>query len=300
MPTTYRPSTMMRSDLCSSSAAFRDGCKFTGKERDSESGLDNFGARYNASSLGRFMSPDPKIPSMKHLINPQKWNKYAYVLNNPLALVDPDGLEEVTVTIRAYIPQQSFRFPPVVGPTWKGDGPAGHGRNATSYRVQATVKIETDQSVRKSSNPVVSVSGDTTGSSVNWYGLGTQTGRSNVSATASGTYDQNGNAVVQIKVSGSDPLVPGAPAAAGTFSVSVPEAADQITTSGTITPYPNWEGYASSQSGGQATLFQTSGSPDDTPANLVLGQSQSVASSARLVNDQPQTGCDVDRSCKRK
>jgi RHS repeat-associated protein len=32
---------------------------FEGKERDSESGLDNFGARYYASSLGRFMSPDP-------------------------------------------------------------------------------------------------------------------------------------------------------------------------------------------------------------------------------------------------
>jgi hypothetical protein len=160
------------------------------------------------------------------------------------------------------------------------------------------VKIETDQSVRGSSNPVVSVAGDTTGSSVNWYGLGTQTGRSNVSATASGTYDQNGNAVVQIKVSGSDPLAPGASPAAGTFSVTVPQAADQVTTTGTITPYPNWEGYASSQSGGQATLFQTSGSPDDTPANLFLGQSQGVASSARLVNDQPKTGCGIDRSCK--
>ncbi len=33
--------------------------KFTGKERDTESGLDNFGKRYNASSLGRFMTPDP-------------------------------------------------------------------------------------------------------------------------------------------------------------------------------------------------------------------------------------------------
>jgi RHS repeat-associated protein len=31
----------------------------TAKERDSESGLDNFGARYNSSSMGRFMSPDP-------------------------------------------------------------------------------------------------------------------------------------------------------------------------------------------------------------------------------------------------
>ncbi|HKW57978.1 MAG TPA: RHS repeat-associated core domain-containing protein, partial [Candidatus Acidoferrum sp.] len=33
--------------------------KFTGKERDSESGLDNFGARFDSSSLGRFMTPDP-------------------------------------------------------------------------------------------------------------------------------------------------------------------------------------------------------------------------------------------------
>jgi len=32
--------------------------KFTGKERDSESGLDEFGARYYGSSLGRFMTPD--------------------------------------------------------------------------------------------------------------------------------------------------------------------------------------------------------------------------------------------------
>ena len=33
--------------------------KFTGKERDSESNLDNFVARYDSSSIGRFMSPDP-------------------------------------------------------------------------------------------------------------------------------------------------------------------------------------------------------------------------------------------------
>jgi RHS repeat-associated protein len=64
--------------------------KFTGKERDSESGLDNFGARYNASTMGRFMSPDPLGG---HLVNPQSLNKYAYVLNNPLTLTDPTGLD---------------------------------------------------------------------------------------------------------------------------------------------------------------------------------------------------------------
>jgi RHS repeat-associated protein len=64
--------------------------KFTGKERDSESGLDNFEARYNSSSLGRFMSAD-QIGPAQHPGNPQSWNLYSYVLNNPLKLVDPSG-----------------------------------------------------------------------------------------------------------------------------------------------------------------------------------------------------------------
>jgi RHS repeat-associated protein len=65
--------------------------KFTGKERDTESGLDNFGARYDASSLGRFMTPDPLMASA-HVSNPQTWNRYSYALNNPLRITDPEGL----------------------------------------------------------------------------------------------------------------------------------------------------------------------------------------------------------------
>jgi RHS repeat-associated protein len=65
--------------------------KFTGKERDSESGLDNFGKRYHASSLGRFMTPDPLLNSGRP-DNPQTWNRYAYVLNNPVRFTDPTGL----------------------------------------------------------------------------------------------------------------------------------------------------------------------------------------------------------------
>jgi len=41
--------------------------KFTGKERDSESGLDYFGARYDASSMGRFMTPDPISGRVGHI-----------------------------------------------------------------------------------------------------------------------------------------------------------------------------------------------------------------------------------------
>jgi RHS repeat-associated protein len=64
--------------------------KFTGKERDSESGLDNFVARYDSSSLGRFMTPDEMGPG-QHLDNPQSWNLYSYVMNKPLTLTDPTG-----------------------------------------------------------------------------------------------------------------------------------------------------------------------------------------------------------------
>ncbi len=60
--------------------------RFTGKERDAESGLDNFGARYFGSSMGRFMSPDPLGGDMT---NPQSLNRYAYALNNPLRYTDP-------------------------------------------------------------------------------------------------------------------------------------------------------------------------------------------------------------------
>ena len=65
--------------------------RFTGKERDSESGLDYFGARYYGSTMGRWMSPDPGNIGADPT-NPQSWNMYAYVLNNPLRFVDPNGL----------------------------------------------------------------------------------------------------------------------------------------------------------------------------------------------------------------
>ena len=65
--------------------------KFTRKERDNETGLDYFGARYYGSTEGRFTSPDPLLSSGRSL-QPQSWNRYAYVINRPLSLVDPNGL----------------------------------------------------------------------------------------------------------------------------------------------------------------------------------------------------------------
>jgi RHS repeat-associated protein len=73
----------------------RIGSCCTGKERDSESGLDMFGARYYTSSMGRFMTPDwaNKAIAIPYadLGNPQSLNLYAYVNNNPTTVRDPDG-----------------------------------------------------------------------------------------------------------------------------------------------------------------------------------------------------------------
>lgn len=67
--------------------------KFTGKERDRDTGLDYFGARYYGSKMGRFTTIDPVYTWRENLVDPQRWNRYAYVRNNPLRYVDPDGRE---------------------------------------------------------------------------------------------------------------------------------------------------------------------------------------------------------------
>ncbi|HKP37908.1 MAG TPA: RHS repeat-associated core domain-containing protein [Pyrinomonadaceae bacterium] len=90
--------------------------KFTSKEKDNETGLDYFEARYYASTQGRFTSRDPynilletqfatdakKAQSqfVTYLSDPQRWARYTYALNNPLLYTDPSG-EDVTIYYRA-------------------------------------------------------------------------------------------------------------------------------------------------------------------------------------------------------
>ena len=64
--------------------------KFTGQVRDSESNSDYFNARYFAALMGRFTSPDPGNAGADPS-NPQSWNAYSSVWNNPLSAVDPTG-----------------------------------------------------------------------------------------------------------------------------------------------------------------------------------------------------------------
>jgi RHS repeat-associated protein len=136
--------------------------KFTGKERDVETGLDYFGARYLSGVQGRFTSPDPYIFQNatsqhasdaaeqnqlrdRYISSPQVWNKYAYGLNNPLKFIDPDGKcsqptnqkeGETGICVEAFIAQNWFK---VVG---RGDnrGFSGTNKDLTARsRVKLTV-----------------------------------------------------------------------------------------------------------------------------------------------------------------
>lgn len=66
--------------------------KFTAKERDAESGLDHFGARHYGSTMGRFMQADPFTITPGRIVDPQQFNLYSYVRNNPLRHIDPTGM----------------------------------------------------------------------------------------------------------------------------------------------------------------------------------------------------------------
>jgi RHS repeat-associated protein len=89
--------------------------KFVGKEKDEETGLYYFGARYMEAKIGRFVSPDPvgavdpKTGSINQAVihDPQRLNHYAYGLNNPYKYVDPDGEFAIAIAIpviMAYAP----------------------------------------------------------------------------------------------------------------------------------------------------------------------------------------------------
>jgi RHS repeat-associated protein len=69
----------------------QDRDKFATYYRDSTTGLDYAQNRYYASTLGRFVSPDP-YKSANGTANPQEWNQYAYVATDPINYYDPAGL----------------------------------------------------------------------------------------------------------------------------------------------------------------------------------------------------------------
>jgi len=72
-----------------------------GDENDSENNTYHTDARKQSPTQGRWLTPDPAAASVIDVTNPQTWNRYAYVRNNPLSRVDPSGLNDNNV---AYAP----------------------------------------------------------------------------------------------------------------------------------------------------------------------------------------------------
>jgi RHS repeat-associated protein len=228
--------------------------KFTGKERDTESGLDYFGARYYASSMGRWMSPDPGKLNMKHLLNPQKWNKYAYVLNNPLSLIDPDGLEEMWIQYRAFIPQAT------VGRV-QGDNRTFSPQENASSRVSVTMHIETDPA-KNGGNPLL---GYTSSVSATHNVNGDATAPIIAQApTVTATQDANGNVNLNLQMnvrSGDAEVLPKA-SIRSDVNIGVNEAGTQGTVQGTISGSPAFETNFAPQGGPTTNLPLQNASPN--------------------------------------
>jgi RHS repeat-associated protein len=85
----------------------------TGKERDAETGLDYFGFRYYSGAQGRWTSPDKPFID-QHPGNPQSWNLYAYVQNNPLNRIDPFGLKSSAQLRKEWSEKNGGAVAPVV------------------------------------------------------------------------------------------------------------------------------------------------------------------------------------------
>jgi RHS repeat-associated protein len=170
--------------------------KFTSKERDSESGLDNYGARYYGSALGRFVTPDwsPKpvpVPFVD-LHDPQTLNQYAYVRNNPLSKDDPDGHcgtpsglgpGQVGVCVASYISSNT------VGVIGRGDGRGPNGQGGTS-RIETRLVVDPSKHTATKTDETINRSGIIV-KDVGPKGVG----GSNVSSTQT---DKQGNTYFQV------------------------------------------------------------------------------------------------------
>jgi RHS repeat-associated protein len=114
--------------------------KFTGKERDSESGLDYFGARYYSNALGRFMNPDwaakPTAVPYAEFGNPQSLNLYGFVGGNPASKADADGhcagdeCKDITVAVKV-----------TTSPAFRINEKQADGTYETGVRGQLTITL---------------------------------------------------------------------------------------------------------------------------------------------------------------
>ncbi|MEK6408836.1 MAG: RHS repeat-associated core domain-containing protein, partial [Acidobacteriota bacterium] len=171
--------------------------KFTQKERDSESGLDYFLARYYSSAQGRFTSVDPAGIGKGHLIKPQLLNRYEYAINNPLRFFDPDGQFPYDFHVRAFAPPKSFS-----GAGFRDDGRGFSADPNVTSRVKQSFTV--DPTAR-------TFSGAKTASDASYWNGAKMTETPSGSASASFERNSLGNtiAVIGSEFKGSNPFFAG-------------------------------------------------------------------------------------------
>jgi RHS repeat-associated protein len=144
--------------------------KFTGKERDSETGLDYFGARHYSSGLARFITPDwsstPVPVPYADLTDPQSLNQYGYVRNLPTTRSDPDGHDGVWAFFRG------------VANAWASDNLMGAGRNdqgGVAYHLGQLIG-DAGATLQGGVETLVSVAGEAAGGVLDATGVGLPAG----------------------------------------------------------------------------------------------------------------------------
>jgi RHS repeat-associated protein len=265
--------------LCSGTDATEH--HFTGKERDAESGLDYFGARYLTTDLGRWMTPDPGKLTLKHLINPQKWDKFNYVLNNPLAMIDPDGQQELWIQFRAFIPQSN------VGYIGKGDGRSFSKQESANSRVSITMHVETDPA-KNGGKPLL---GYTVGINQTHNNLTNNDTPAVVVQAPTPTASQDsttGQVTLNVQMNVHSGDLPAAMAIRSNVNIDVNEAGTEASVSGTTSVSPAFEANIAPQ-GGPTTNIPVQDASEDADSFMEgLLSDHQVNTGTQTIQQPPQ------------
>jgi RHS repeat-associated protein len=250
------------------SAADSTKQKFTQKERDIESGLDYFGARYYSGAQGRFTSVDPAGIGKGHLIKPQLLNRYEYAINNPLRFFDPDGQFPYDFHVRAFAPPKSFS-----GAGFRDDGRGFSADPNVTSRVKQSFTV--DPTAR-------TFSGAKTASDASYWNGAKMT--ETPSGSASASFEKNSRntiAVIGSEFKGSNPFFAGlAPNIEVKSSIAVTEdlKAGKLFVSMNLSSkqFPATEAIVADASG--QTVFLGGGAAYGNAGNLIAADQETVSS----------------------
>lgn len=227
-----------------SSVGEGDRYKFTQHELDTRTGFLYAKARYYHPGIGRFISTDPVGGNIGFS---QSWNRYSYVRNNPLRLIDPDGLVEIDIQIQTQIKADTVQAP------FFGIPPIRTYNGGTKVLQQFTV--ETDPA--RSENPVVSRRA-TIGETHRLNGKGEVVERATASSdgvVALGGRNQSGDAVVLAGANVSNPLHPGAPPIQYGYVIEASRDGSTVSVSGMFGGFPSTTITMTSEDGSSQVIY---------------------------------------------